>query len=379
MHRTLGPGRSPQPCKVQPYQLEKIMKLKQTTLATAIAATLALGMSGQAAADVYAGSSLNIDNLSVAFLNAGLTPANGVTINSFNFSTTNTALINGVGNIGGASCGGTPTSNSCAAFPVTPVLDGPVTNAPGSAITRTNNQVAGDGTLTWLTIGGGNWSNSDSVIYTSEITSLNANVSHTDQISESNITSAASASASSEILSTTGLTFNFTVAGPAVNFALSFDADPDMRAQILNDLGLTYSAQATMAVSVALTKDGTFSGLQWAPDGASAGGLGAGNCISSLDLTCTELADTENLNQTLGTSTNNTAADYSYGPNVAGLGNYGLFASGLTAGNWTLTLKGQTSTNLTRQPARVPEPGMLALIGIGLAGMGFVGRRRKAA
>lgn len=350
------------------------MKLNKTTLATAVAATLALGMSGQAAADVYAGSSLNLNNLSVVFLNSSFAAAAGVTINSFNFSTINTAVLNGAGVVGSATCGGTPISNTCSAAPV---LDGPVANKTDGLL-RTNNQVSGDGTLNWFTIApGNNWSNSDSVIYTSEITSLNANVSHTDQIAESKITTAASASASSEILSTTGLTFNFSIAGPAVNFSLSFMADPDMRAQILNDLGSTYSAQATTAVSLSLTKDGAFgTGLNWAPDGAFVFNT-AGNCFAGGGVTCIEQADTQNLNLSIGTSTNNTTSDSSYDPNVAGLTNYGIFASGLTAGNWTLTLKGQTSTNLTRTAA-VPEPGMLALLGIGMAGLGFMTRRRKS-
>jgi hypothetical protein len=347
------------------------MKLQKSTLAAAVAATLALGMSGQAAADIYAGSSLHIDELSIAFLDVNNTPAlGGVTLNSYNFSTTNTAILNGVGIVGSASCS---TSNSCG---LTPVLDGPVANKT-DGLTRTNNQTSGDGTLTWFTVGGGNWSNSDSIIYTSEITSNNASLTHTDQIAESNISSALSASASSEILSVTGFTFNFSVGSDPVAFALSFLADPDMRAQILNDLG---NAQSTMAVSVSLTKDGTgglgqpaLQGLGWAPDGD----ILNNNCQVGGSVTCVEVDDDEKLNQTIGTSTNNTVSDYSYGPNVYGLVNYGIFASGLTAGNWTLTLKAQTSTNLTRIQ-QVPEPGMLALLGIGLAGLSFMTRRRKA-
>ena len=46
------------------------MNMKKTTLAMALLAGLAMGVSGQASASVYAGSSLDISNLTIGFVNA---------------------------------------------------------------------------------------------------------------------------------------------------------------------------------------------------------------------------------------------------------------------------------------------------------------------
>jgi hypothetical protein len=197
------------------------MKLKRIALATALAA-LGLGFAGQASADVYAGSSLKIDQLLINFFagdfntttKTGTSANANVDIRNFQFTLTNNAALNNVGAAPGTNtCFGTIASNNCNVG--TPTLDAAATNAPGSAFNRVNNQTAGaDNSFKWFGLGGGNWSNSDSVIYTSELTSAGANPTNTDQIAEANLSSGgSSASGSSLIKSQTGFTFNFTVGG----------------------------------------------------------------------------------------------------------------------------------------------------------------------
>lgn len=342
------------------------MSNKIKLLTAAVTAALGMGFAGQAAATVYASSSLEITNLNIAFLDANNTPAlTGVTVNSFTFTLTNTASLNGVPSISLASCSGSPSSNTCGS--TSPILDAAAVNASGSSVIRTNNQTSGDGTFTHFALDSGNWSNSDSVIYTSELT--NGSPTRTDQIAQTNITTATQGSANAQIQSVTGVTLSFTVSDPGpYSFRLAFDADNDMIAQILNDDGKTFSAQADTQLSVTLNQNtGGNAFVRWAPKGTI-----ADDCIDS-GVTCNELNDSEDLNLNVGTTVNNTMTTYSYGPNAEGSVPFGILVTGLGQGTYTLTLSALTSVAANR----VPEPATLALLGAGLAGLGFAGRRQR--
>lgn len=330
------------------------MNMKKTTLAAAVTAVLALGAVGQASASVYGTSGLDIRNLSIV-----VTPAAGSTPNAFEFTTTNTATLNGVSSpTQSASCGGFP--NSCSA--VSPVLDAAPANAPGGTINRANNDFSMFGPS------GNTYANADSVITTAQL--VQGVPSSTRQIAESELQTTGSARSNAEITSNTGFTFTFTLAAPG-SLTLSFEADPHLRAYI-NQLAFTSgSAQANLQTGFSLTNNATSDAVTWNPQGTP----GTNNCdvdAGLVGVACAENNDAEDLNRVLSVSSN--PADVSYSL-AAGWSLFGITISGLQAGEYTLALSALTSTSVRT----VPEPSILALLGIAAVGMGAVSRRRKQA
>lgn len=339
------------------------MHSKKSALAVAAALAVGLGSAGTAAANVYGGSALNLDSLTITVTPDG----DKSTINSFNFTTTNSATLNGVSDFQTANCSGNPTPgvNNCSGS--TPRLDAQAANAPGGSVTRTNNSFtfSGPGATD-------EFSNSDSVIQTAELTGDGA--TNSNQIAEAQLQTGASASANAEIQSTTGFTFDFTVADNGT-LVLAFNADPDLFAEINEANPGTFNTQANVNSSFTLSQNtGGTGNVNWNPQGTA-----SNDCAASGGPTCTEDNDSQDLNTNVGTTSNNTSNEHSWDPNAVNLTPFGITVAGLAAGDWTLTLNSLTSVSMTRNVAAVPEPGTLLLLGSGLAVAGFVSRRKKKA
>ena len=336
------------------------MNFKKSSLALAIIGGAMLGFNQEVNAGVYAASSLNLSNLQITI--GGLDPIAAPTaIKSFQFTTTNSATLNGVSSFQTATCGGLPSPgvNNCGG---SPVLNALVANAPGGTA------VLGENTFSLLGPSANQYAVADSVINTAQL--VDGVPTSTNQTAQSELQVTGTASSNAEIQSNTGFTLAFTVSGGAGStFALSFNADPYLRAAITSLGFLNGNAQANLNTSFTLTQDLTGNQVRWTPQGT------AGNdCSSSIvGVTCSETADAIDLNANSGVSSNGSNDEKFAG---AVLGAFGFNASGLSDGDYTLVLNANTSTNI--RLTTVPEPSIIALLGIGLLGMGFSATRKEA-
>lgn len=179
-------------------------------------------------------------------------------------------------------------------------------------------------------------------------------------IAESELDTQGQATAQGNVSSGTATAIQLQLADDG-QIGFSFDFTPFLEATIAPDSIFPGStAKAINNVLLTITpQSGGLAVFAWAPDG-SGGNINNG----------TVLADPFSLNlnveqQILGTNT--------YNP---GTGTFVAVTDTVAAGAYVLTLSTTNRTEIAKATAAVPTPSVVALMGFGLFGMGFMSRRR---
>jgi len=340
--------------------MTKLSTLKVVAAAAGICASMFAA--GTASAYTYATSHLKVEDLRINAYTANI-PFGAAVVQGYSFSQNNSATLVNQNQTTTASCG-TNDINACPNS--IPVLNAAAANAPGSTVLRADNNFA--------QLGFGNpnssYSNADSVLYTAELPMAQPNqippATSLEMIAESLLNVNGSAQANAIQNSTTSLTTVFDILQGGTGLTLNFAALGSLMSAVNGPQG-SYLAQSSMNVDFRLQRQGGGT-VTWSPNGDVTGN---GCKVTGLaGVTCTEINDDADLNAETGASFNPDSDAYSF---VRSL--FGIDIQGLDDGNYTLVLNAKVTTDVSR---KVPEPDALALLGIALAGLAFVSKRKAS-
>ncbi|WP_308925521.1 EDSAP-1 family PEP-CTERM protein [Janthinobacterium sp. J1-1] len=325
------------------------MKLSRLKLLPAAAALALLCAAGGAQAGAYGYSYNNIFGLQLTPLTGSVTALNSVTISR------STATLNGVNVIQGG----------------VGFLDAP--QATVGAVTKGQNDFTQQGPT-------GTYSRGDAQIVSTQFPPFPAGSTSTQavNVAEAHLDTAGTADASGRNGSTTGISVDFVVGSPTATLSFDFLAAPFMQVFLQPNVGLQSSATANLVVTFSITDAAGNIVFNWTPDGLLGSGIFGG----------TEAADSANLNTGLATNFLTSGNLLTFDPTGCGTptgtgvgtacgGSFSAVTNTLVAGNYTLVLNQVESVDLVKQA--VPEPGTLALLGLGLAGLCYANRRKVTA
>jgi len=336
--------------------------------AAVLAAVASLAPTHDANATAYAYSFDDITNLRVTSPPGA--PPGGLTIINFQGNSTASATLNGVGT---STQDNTPVIEPGRAsnFDTLPAVAGA---APAAA--SVNNTFPPLVPFPGVGPGTANWARGDAIIDTTEVNPLTFGPTGTPtrarNVAEAIVNGLNTGGASGGNDSSTRFTFVTLAPGQQIGF--DFDADPLMR--VATTLA-GETAESSLAVVFSIRDATGLTVFEWAMNGGP-GGINGGTELSdpcSLNTTLAQLAP----GSTFYDPTPGTPIGTGVCGNAGGISHYSAVTNPgvlLPGVQYTLSLA-MTERVDVRSVQAVPEAGTLTLLGAALAGLGFVGLRRK--